>query len=122
MKHAFTTIFALALLPAMANLAAAAPAGHPLRDPFARPAPAAPASTQVEEAPPAPLRLRALILNGAHSLANIDGDVLSAGDRGAGYTVLRIDARGALVVRNGRQQLLVMSDPGQARPQTKDSE
>jgi len=117
MKH----VIALAVLSCMASLACAAP-GHALRDPFARPAPAMPAAAQVEQAPPAPLRLRALILNGAHSLANIDGDVLSAGDRGAGYRVLRIDARGALIARNGRQELLEMSDPGQVRPQPKDSE
>jgi hypothetical protein len=110
------------VLLAVAGLCAAAPAGRPLRDPFARPAPAAPAVAAVEQAPPAPLHLRALVLNGAHSLANIDGDVLSAGDRGPGFTVLRIDARGVLVVRNGRQQLLVMSDPGQVGPQPKDSE
>jgi hypothetical protein len=114
------------LVSCAAGLSAAAcaspSAARPLRDPFARPAPAAPAAAPMERAAPVRLRLRALILNGAHSLANIDGDVLSAGDRGAGYTVLRIDARGVLVARNGRQELLVMSNPGQVGPQSKDAE
>lgn len=85
-----------------------ADAGGPLRDPFARPAPATPAAAPLELAPPAPLRLRALILNGERSLANIDGDVVAAGDRTPGYTVLRIDARGVLVERGGHRQLLAL--------------
>lgn len=92
-----------------------------LRDPFARLAPAVPPVAAMAEAPPAPLRLHALILNGAGSLANIDGDVVAAGDRAPGYTVLRIDERGVLVSRGGRQQLLVMGDPGQDRPHDKET-
>lgn len=103
-------------LYALLLLSSALPAQAQLRDPFARPAPAAPAAVLSTEAPPAPLRLRALILNGTRSLANIDGDVVAAGDRGPGYTVLRIDERGVLVTRGGRRQLLVMGDPGQDRP------
>ncbi|WP_036168265.1 hypothetical protein [Massilia sp. 9096] len=87
------------------------------RDPFARPAasiPAAPAPAAAEDAapppPPAPLHLRALILNGARSLASIDGDVVAAGERARDYQVLRIDARGVLVARAGKQELLSMNE------------
>jgi hypothetical protein len=109
-----TALFALFLLPAGA--AATATPGNPLRDPFARPIPAAaaaPAAAAPDALPPAPLHLRAVILNGARSLANIDGEVVAAGDRTPGYTVLRIDARGVLVERAGRRQLLAISAAGE---------
>lgn len=96
-------------LPPLIALLLAVPAGaEPLRDPFQRPAasrPAAPASTPAE-----PPRLRALVLGGARSLANIDGQVLAVGERYSGYTVLRIDARGALLARAGSELLLTMQD------------
>jgi hypothetical protein len=83
-----------------------------LRDPFQRPV-AARAAMPVESAPPAPpapLRLRALVLNAQRSLANIDGNVVAVGEQFSGYTVRRIDARGVLIVRNGHEQLLTMQD------------
>jgi hypothetical protein len=89
---------------------------HPLRDPFVRPAPpvsaAAAAAAAASEAalPPAPLRLRAVILNGARSVANIDGDIVGAGERMRDYTVLRIDAQGVLVNRAGTRQLLTLNE------------
>jgi hypothetical protein len=85
------------------------------RDPFVRPAPAvpapsAPAVVEAPPPPPAPLHLRSLILNGARSLANIDGDVVAAGERARDYQVVRIDARGVLVTRAGKQELLSMNE------------
>lgn len=101
------------LLCALSGMAAAA--DRPLRDPFARPVPPPPpitadaaAAAEIAEAPP--LRLRAVILNGAHSLANIDGDIVGAGDQARGYTVLRIDANGVLVTRAGKRQLLTINE------------
>ncbi len=104
-----TLILTLFLAPC-----AAAPAGAALRDPFVRPALAAPAAQrQAAEAAPPP-QLRALILNGGRSLASIDGDVLAAGDVApAGYTVLRIDSRGALIALRGRKLLLTMPEGAQ---------
>lgn len=96
------------LLPFAALLLALPARAEPLRDPFQRPAasrPAAPSATP-EKAP----RLRALVLGGARSLANIDGHVLAAGEQFSGYTVLRIDARGALLARAGAELLLTMQD------------
>jgi len=95
---------------ALATLCAGGAAAAPLRDPFLRPALARPAPPPAPETPSAPPRLRALVLGGAHSLANIDGNVLAVGERHAGYTVLRIDARGALLARDGRELLLTMQD------------
>lgn len=98
------------LLPFAALLLAFPAAAEPLRDPFQRPAasrPAVPAATTVPDRPP---RLRALVLGGARSLANIDGQVLAAGERFSDYTVLRIDARGALLARAGSEMLLTMQD------------
>jgi hypothetical protein len=117
MMRALSTAALLCACAAIGDAAAAADVhATPRRDPFARPAasiPAAPAPAAAEEGappPPAPLHLRALILNGARSLANIDGDVLAAGERARDYQVLRIDARGVLVVRAGKQELLSMNE------------
>ena len=82
----------------------------PLRDPFLRPPLSHPTAPVAPETPAARPRLRALVLNGAHSLANIDGNVVAAGERCAGYTVRRIDARGVLLVRPGQELLLTMQD------------
>jgi len=103
----------LASTPAVLALALACTGtafAAPLRDPFLRPALARPAPAPAPEAASAPPRLRALVLGGAQSLANIDGNVLAAGERHADYTVLRIDARGALIERGGRALLLTMQD------------
>lgn len=105
----------LLLLPLLYVAAALAQAGdlRLLRDPFARPAaplPAAAAAAAVEAAPPAPLQLRAVILHGAGSLANIDGDIVAAGDQARDYKVVRIDARGVLVARAGKEQLLTLTE------------
>lgn len=110
---AATTAVIPTVTAAMPAAATAAPSTPPrvLRDPFVRPAPpppppaAAAAEPQVE-APP--LRLRAVILNGAHSVANIDGDIVAAGGQARDYTVLRIDAQGVLVARAGKRQLLTI--------------
>ncbi|TWI69761.1 hypothetical protein IP91_00834 [Pseudoduganella lurida] len=113
-----------------AGIGAAEPALRPLRDPFVRPALATPAAAaaaaaaQVPAEPPPPPRLRALILNGTRSLANIDGDVVAAGEQIAGYTVLRIDPRGALIARGGKQLLLTIEDQraDRARPSSQDKD
>jgi hypothetical protein len=112
-------LLAMALLCACAAGAARSPQtglqSAPRRDPFARtvaPAPAAPPAVEEEAPPPAPapLHLRALILNGQRSLANIDGDILAAGERARDYQVLRIDAHGVLVARAGKQELLSLNE------------
>lgn len=95
------------LAMAIAADAMAAPAA-PLRDPFVRPASAIPAPP--DAAPETAPRLRALVLNAAGSLANIDGHVVAVGERFAGYQVARIDARGVLLTRAGRELLLTMQD------------
>lgn len=107
MKRAF------ALLALLCAAALAQAGNRPLRDPFERPAPppsAAPANPEVPAAPSAPLRLRAVILNGARSLADIDGFILGAGERAADFAVVRIDARGVLVSRGGKRQLLLLNE------------
>jgi len=111
---AATTAVIPTVTAAVPAAATAAPSIPPrvLRDPFVRPAPpplpaaaAAAAEPQVEVPP---LRLRAVILNGTHSIANIDGDIVAAGGQARDYTVLRIDAQGVLVARAGKRQLLTI--------------
>ena len=93
--------------------AAAALTLRTLRDPFVRPAPppAPAAALPAEPAPePPPLHLRAVILNGTRSVANIDGDIVGAGEQARDYTVVRIDADGVLVTRAGKRQRLTMTE------------
>lgn len=99
------------LLSAVLLLAHASAEATPrtvLRDPFLRPATAR-LGPPADTAEPA-LRLRALVLGGARSLANIDGHVVAAGEQFAGYTVVRIDADGVLLARAGRELRLTMQD------------
>ena len=112
MKHILMPTLALVLAGLAANVLATPP--RIVRDPFVRRVPAsapldaaAPAPAPVPATPP---RLRAVVLNGAHSLANLDGNVVATGERVAGYTVLRIDARGVLLGHAGSQHLLTMQD------------
>lgn len=107
----------LLLLPLLCVSAALAQAAdlRLLRDPFARPVAPVPAALAAEAAaaqavPPAPLQLRAVILHGTGSLANIDGDIVAAGDQARDYKVLRIDAHGVLVSRAGKEQLLTLTE------------
>jgi hypothetical protein len=104
------------MLALLCTAALAQAADRPLRDPFERPAPppsamsASHGAADVPAPPPAPLRLRAVILNGARSLADIDGFILGAGERAADFEVVRIDARGVLVSRGGKRQLLLLNE------------
>lgn len=98
---------------AMPASATAAPVLRTLRDPFVRPAPPPAPAAALPAAPapePPPLHLRAVILNGTRSVANIDGDIVGAGDQARDYTVVRIDAHGVLVTRAGKRQLLTMTE------------
>ena len=108
MKHTLTPALAL-VLAGMATTVLATPP-RIVRDPFVSrlPASAPPAATAA--APVTPPRLRAVVLNGAHSLANLDGNVVATGERVAGYTVVRIDARGVLLAHAGSEHLLTMQD------------
>jgi len=108
MKHTLTPALALVLAGMATNVLATPP--RIVRDPFVSrlPASAPPAATAA--APVTPPRLRAVVLNGAHSLANLDGNVVATGERVAGYTVVRIDARGVLLAHAGSEHLLTMQD------------
>ena len=110
MKHTLTPALALVLAGMATNVLATPP--RIVRDPFVS---RLPASAPLAAAAPAPVpatppRLRAVVLNGAQSLANLDGNVVATGERVAGYTVLRIDARGVLLGHAGSEHLLTMQD------------
>lgn len=110
MKHTLTLALALGLAGVAANVLANPP--RSLRDPFVSrlPASAPLADTATAPVPATPPRLRAVVLNGAHSLANLDGNVVATGERVAGYKVVRIDARGVLLTHAGSEHLLTMQD------------
>jgi len=112
MKHTLTLALALGLTGMAANVLANPP--RSLRDPFVSRLPAsAPleaAAAAAAAVPATPPRLRAVVLNGAQSLANLDGNVVATGERVAGYKVVRIDARGVLLTHAGSEHLLTMQD------------
>jgi len=108
MKHTLMPMLALVLAGLAANVLATPP--RIVRDPFVSRLPASAPLAATVPAPATPPRLRAVVLNGAQSLANLDGNVVATGERVAGYTVLRIDARGVLLAHAGNQHLLTMQD------------
>jgi len=108
MKHLLMPTLALVLAGMAANVLANPPRN--LRDPFVSRLPASAPLAATAPVSATPPRLRAVVLNGAHSLANLDGNVVATGERVAGYTVVRIDARGVLLAHAGNQHLLTMQD------------
>ncbi|GHA15294.1 hypothetical protein [Oceanisphaera arctica] len=70
---------------------ALADTGMPLRDPFVRPQTESPARATTTQAEPAPsFTLRALLVAGDTSLANIDGTILALGDEFDGYRLISV--------------------------------
>ena len=108
MKHLLMPTLALILAGMAASVLANPPRN--LRDTFVSRLPASAPLAATAPVPATPPRLRAVVLNGAHSLANLDGNVVATGERVAGYTVVRIDARGVLLAHAGNQHLLTMQD------------
>jgi hypothetical protein len=108
MKHILMPTLALVLVGLAANVLATPP--RIVRDPFVSRLPASAPLAAAAPVPDTPPRLRAVVLNGAQSLANLDGNVVATGERVAGYTVLRIDARGVLLGHAGSEHLLTMQD------------
>ena len=108
MKHTLMPTLALVLAGLAANVLATPP--RIVRDPFVSRLPASAPLAAAAPVPATPPRLRAVVLNGAQSLANLDGNVVATGERVAGYTVLRIDARGVLLGHAGSEHLLTMQD------------
>lgn len=108
MKHTLMPTLALVLAGLATSVLATPP--RIVRDPFVSRLPASAPLAAAAPVPATPPRLRAVVLNGAQSLANLDGNVVATGERVAGYTVLRIDARGVLLGHAGSQHLLTMQD------------
>ena len=108
MKHLLMPTLALVLAGMAASVLANPPRN--LRDPFVSRLPASAPLAATAPVPATPPRLRAVVLNGAHSLANLDGNVVATGEHVAGYKVVRIDARGVLLAHAGSEHLLTMQD------------
>ncbi|OIN05590.1 hypothetical protein [Oceanisphaera psychrotolerans] len=70
---------------------ALADTGMPLRDPFVRPQTELPARTTPTPVVSEPdFKLRALLVAGDNSLANIDGTILALGDEFDGYRLISV--------------------------------
>ena len=88
-----------------------------LRDPFEKPlaAPlpvALPAAVVVPEAVPQ-LTLRAVVSDGQKSLINVGGRILGLGEAIAGYTVVEVQERSAVLTKDGaRLKLMLDKEPG----------
>jgi hypothetical protein len=95
----------------LATACATAAAQTPLRDPFARPAP--PARAAVLAAAPAPEakpRLRAIMFEPGHSLANIEGRILAEGEWYGDYQLVKVRERSVTVARRGAQSVLGLDE------------
>ena len=83
-----------------------------LRDPFERP-PAAPVPVAPEVPLAAPeaapkLELRAVVFDGQKSLINVGGRILGMGETIAGYTVVKVEERGAVLAKDGARLKLML--------------
>ena len=105
MKHIVTAFLALALLP----LPACAQA-RPLRDPFARPAAPPRAVEPEEEAPQVLPQLRAVMVGPRSALANINGQILAAGEWYGDYQLIRVEERGVTLNKRGVKSILVLNE------------
>jgi hypothetical protein len=101
MKKKALIITALLALACAANAQA-----QPLRDPFARPIPAASATVDAEQEQEAAPQLRAIVYAPGRSLANVGGRILAAGDWFGDYRLLEIQERSVTLVRRGVKQVL----------------
>ncbi len=88
-------------------------AEHPLRyDPFDRPVIESPAATaaNTKKADVIPehwgAQLRATLLAGDNSSANVDGYIIALGDSYQGFRLIRVYERSAVFVRGGKQYTL----------------
>ena len=95
-------------------LAANAAASAPLRDPFARPTMpvAGPAPGTEETVVPPPPTLRAIMYDPGHSMANIGGQILMAGEWYGDYRIARIDERSVTLLRKNVKTVLVLDKEG----------
>lgn len=91
-------------------LAAGAAQAQPLRDPFARPALAAPAATPEPEAPQAAPRLRAVMVAPGRALANINGQILATGEWFGDYQLIKVEERGVTLSKRGVKSVLVLDE------------
>ena len=105
MKHIVTACLALALAPALAG-----PQERPLRDPFARPAPPPRAVELEEEAPQVLPQLRAVMVAPGRALANINGQILAAGEWFGDYQLIKVEERGVTLSKRGVKSVLVLNE------------
>lgn len=106
----------VAALPAMADDTPTALLHH---DPFRRPAPPLAPRTS-DPATPAPAvwqpTLRGVLLAGAGSLANVDGQMVGIGDHIEGHRLVSVSDRQAIFEKDGRRIVLDMRRPLETRP------
>jgi len=105
----FLFVIAIACLPPLQDVAQA----QPLRDPFARPAPAAqaPAAEPAQEpAPPPAPRLRAVMVTPGRALANINGQILASGEWFGDYQLIKVEERGVTLKKRGVTSVLLLDE------------
>ena len=103
-------VIAIACLPLLAQ-------AQPLRDPFARPAPAARAAQAPDAAepaqepapPPAP-QLRAVMVTPGRALANINGQILASGEWFGDYQLIKVEERGVTLKKRGVTSVLLLDE------------
>jgi hypothetical protein len=99
-------------MAALALVAGTATAQPPLRDPFARPArPARPEAAAVQPPEDKP-RLRAIMFEPGHSLANINGRILAAGEWLGDYQLIKVQEHSVTLARRGVKSVLALDEEG----------
>ena len=95
-------------------LAAGTVQAQPLRDPFARPALPAPNAAlngaPEPEVPQVLPRLRAVMVAPGGALANINGQILAAGEWFGDYQLIKVEERGVTLSKRGVKSVLVLDE------------
>jgi hypothetical protein len=113
-------VFLSALLGVLAVACSCASAGQDLPNPFARPAAArsaASARAAVQPQEPADLELRATLVRGRDSSANIGGRILRVGEKMGGYRLVSVrEGAAVLVDASGVSYVLEIEPSRQVAP------
>ncbi|MDO6460689.1 hypothetical protein Q4485_08270 [Granulosicoccaceae sp. 1_MG-2023] len=83
-------------------------------DPFSHTPPAPASDAETVQRTPLALRLRAVVVAGKRSMANIDGKLVKVGQQFEGYTLVAVEAKAVTLRKDGEEFVLKLAAQSQA--------
>lgn len=80
------------------------------KNPFIKPSNSILKSINNDEDQQGEMVLRATLTSDAHSIANINGEMLIEGESINGYELIRVDIGSAVLIKNGEEKLLAVNE------------